>query len=203
MRTLLLRATTAGLAVLCCSIPASGQIVNVSATTYGFYFPNTGTSDPAPVPGQTIVPITNPSGTPLNQLTLGPGTYSVTNAAGLTGANFDAWRFNYDPNWVWNFVIADNARNKVLVYGEAGGIQGSEAAIATQPAVQNFFTTFTLASQTTVDFMIRDYYLPDNAGGVSLQITPLASTVTPEPTSMALMATGLVPLVGAVRRRRR
>jgi hypothetical protein len=111
----------------------------------------------------------------LDQLTLSAGSYKVTNASGLPGANpeFTAWRYNSDPNWVWSMVIADNATDKVVAYTDAGGTQSTQAAIAAEPSVQNVSDGFILGATTTLDFMIRDYGLADNAGGVALDIHPL------------------------------
>lgn len=179
-------------------IVQAGIVVNIGGTQYGFSFP----TDPAPVPGQIITPITSTGS--LNQLVLGPGTYSVSNATGLPGANpdFDAWRYNLGNNWVWNFVISDNATSKVLLYGEAGGIQTTRSAIANQASVQNFTSSFTLPATTTVNFMIRDYYLPDNFGGVSLLVEGGNQSV-PEPGSLAIMLGGLSSLGICLWRRKR
>jgi len=162
------------------SAGSRGAIISIDATRYGFAFP----TDPAPTPGQTITPITNPPGQPLNQMTVAAGTYQITNGTGQPGAdsNFTGWRFNSNPNWVWNFVIADNATNKVVFYGEADGVQGTQAAIAAQPAVQNYLATFTLPATTTLSFMIRDYFLPDNAGGMALNLQ-----LIPEPSGGVLL----------------
>ncbi|MGZ8248022.1 MAG: YDG domain-containing protein [Methylomagnum sp.] len=151
------------------SVNVSPTIVNIDATKYGFAFP----TDPAPVPGQVISPITNPTGGALNRLTLPAGTYTVSNGTGRSGANgsYTAWRIDGGANWVWNFVVADDATHQVVVYGEAGSTQSTQAAVAAQPAVQNFATTFTLPTATTLDFMVRDYGLTDNAGGVALNIS--------------------------------
>ncbi|WP_422017865.1 hypothetical protein [Roseateles sp.] len=171
---------------------AHAQVVNIDATRYGFAFP----TDPAPVVGQVITPITNPGGDALLQLTLGPGTYGISNATGLAGANpaFTGW--NFSGGWVWSVVIADDTTHQVVYYADRGGVQGSQAAIAAQADVQSFHDTFTLAQATTLDFMIRDYYLPDNAGGVAVNISAV-----PEAPSTALLALGL--LVLALRRRSR
>jgi len=171
-----------------------GMIVNIDATKYGFAAP----TDPAPVPGQLISPF-GPGGA-LNHISLGAGTYTITNATGLAGATptFTGWRFNSGNNWVWNFIISDAATNRVLMYKEAGGLKSSQSLIAAQSAVQNFSTSFTLATPKTLNFMIRDYNLSDNAGGVALNISP-AATAVPEPSSIALLGFGAFACV-AVRR---
>ena len=162
---------------------AQAQILNIDARQYGFAFP----TDPAPVVGQLITPITNPPGGALLQLTLGPGTYEISNATGLPGANpaFTGW--NYSSGWVWSIVIADDATKRVVYYADRGGVQGTQAAIAAQPDVQNFRDVFVLTQTTTLDFMIRDYYLPDNFGGVAVNISAV-----PEMPVAALMALGMV-----------
>jgi hypothetical protein len=177
------------------SAGSRAAIINIDATRYGFAFP----TDPAPTPGQTITPITNPPGQPLNQMTFAAGTYQITNGTGRPGAdsNFTGWRFNSNPNWVWNFVIADNATNKVVFYGEADGVQGTQAAIAAQPAVQNYLATFTLPATTTLNFMIRDYFLPDNAGGMALNLQ-----LIPEPSGGVLVLVATM-FVGRRSRKRR
>lgn len=147
---------------------APRTVINVDAMQYGFDYP----TDPAPTLGQIVAPFSDAAGGALNQLTLGPGTYTISNAVGLAGANpsFTAWRFNGGNNWVWSVVIVDDATKKVVLYGEAGGIQSSQDAVASQAAVQAFSASFSLATTTVLDFMIRDYYLADNAGGVSVAI---------------------------------
>jgi hypothetical protein len=52
-----------------------------------------------------------------------------------------------------------------------------------------FSTAFSLATATTLDFTLRDYYVPDNAGGISLLVSPVAAV--PEPASVVLLALGL------------
>jgi hypothetical protein len=145
---------------------AMGQVVNVNARWYGYAWP----TDPAPVIGQVISPFSNAPDGRLNQLSLPAGTYTLTNAAGLPGAdpNFVAW--NYSGAWVWAVVICDDATRRVVLYAQAGGLRSSAAEIANDPAVRNVRGTFTLPNATTIDLMIRDYYLFDNAGGVAVLI---------------------------------
>lgn len=164
---------------------AEAAIINIDKR-YGFTYDGGG-SDPAPVPGQHL----NLIGTPLVQLTLTAGTYSITNAAGLPGALFTAWSYNVSNSlWAWAFVMVDNATSKTILYASAGG--GSSAAqVAALPAVQNFSTTFTLASTTTLNFTLRDYFVGDNDGGISLNINPVQDSGVPEPSMWLLSASGL------------
>jgi hypothetical protein len=153
-----------------------GQIININADLYGFSYHTGGRSDPAFQPGDLVDLVSNNNSGVPNQLTFRPGTYRVTNAAGLVGATpgFTGWRFNSGNNWVWNFVIVDDSTKRVVYYGEAGdGIRGTQAEVAGDPAVQKFSGTFKLTAETKLDFGIRDYFLSDNAGGVALEITPL------------------------------
>ena len=202
-----MKMTLVAAGMLCCAFgPMSetaraGYIVNIDAQVYGYRDP----TDPAPVPGQLIDPFSLAPGGVLNQLTLGAGDYTITNATGLPGANpgFNAWRYNDGGNsWVWIFVLADDATDRVLFYGEAG-VGGSQGAVASHSDVQNFSATFSLAAPTTVNFMIRDYFLTDNAGGVALNIEPAAVEAVPEPSSVILLTVGATLSVLGTRLRRR
>jgi hypothetical protein len=182
-------------------IPASAQgIVNIDATLYG-YNPIGAT---VPPDGTIIAPFSLAAGGMLNQITLGPGTYTVTNGSGLAGANpdFTAWRYDSGINdWAWNYVIADDV-NDAVVDDRYPALGSSQTDVASNPSVENYSSTFTVPTTTVLDFMVGDYYLPDNAGGVTLQIQPLAAAV-PEPSSVALLSFGFLPLgLIAVRRAR-
>lgn len=182
-RSVLVLAAAAAL----CAGAAQAQVINIDSR-YGFTY-DTGGSDPAPLPGQHI----NIIGTPVVTLTLGAGDYTITNAAGQPGALFSAWSYNVGTSsWAWAFVMADDATRRVILYGEAGG--GSSAAqVASLPAVQNFSTSFSLAATTTLAFTLRDYYVPDNAGGISLNIA--AVPAVPEPASALLLSAGIAGLL--------
>lgn len=179
-------------AVLSQASPAGAAIINIDATVYGYAFP----TDPAPVPGQIIAPFSLAPGGLLNQLTLPAGTYQVTNATGLSGADpsFTGWRYDSGPDWTWSFVIANDANDAVVAYADCGATLTSQAAVAALPATQNVVDTFDLPVPTTLDFMIRDYFLPDNAGGVALNVQ-----FVPEPGTLALFALSGLALI---RRRR-
>jgi hypothetical protein len=134
--------------------------------------------------------------TPKVQVTLGPGTYTVTNAA-ATG-QYSAWNFEgiggaltgNTENWGWAFAAADDATGIVLLdhYVATGSLtpkifatQDDAAAVTgiltydcttllPGTSTASFIDTFTPPSTTTIDFFADDYYLPDNAGGMELDI---------------------------------
>lgn len=183
------RAGLALAAALLLAPAARAVVVNIDAS-HGFSYDGGG-SDPAPLPGQHI----NLIGSPVT-LSLGAGDWRITNAAGQPGALFGAWSYNVGTSsWAWAFVAADEATRQVLFYAEAGG--GSSAAqVAALPQVVDFQLDFSLAAPTTVLFTLRDYYVPDNAGGISIDVSPV-----PEPASVGLLLAGLALLGGLQRHR--
>ena len=132
-------------------------------------------------------------------LSLPAGDYTITNAAGLPDAQFRAWSYNvHTSSWAWAFVMADEATRKTIqYYGVASG--NSENAVASLPEVQNFSASFSLPAAQTLVFTLRDYYVRDNAGGISILISP--TNPVPEPTTAALLALGLAATVVARRLR--
>ena len=154
----------------------AGTIVNIDAKVSGY--DGLSTFPPQPVIGDTLIPFQ-----PM-QVTLGPGTYTITNASSAAGvlpgatASFQGWRFDSgSADWAWVFVMADASTNKIIGGGDEDPNNHnspfpSQQAAASDPAVENFMTTLTLSTTTTVDFMIRDFSagLSDNAGGISLDI---------------------------------
>jgi hypothetical protein len=188
-------------------ISASAVVINIDATQYG----HSAFDGFSPAPGGNVVPF-GPGGDAytgvegsLNQIVLGAGTYSVTNATGEPTATFSGWNYDTrqdqstDPSWVWDSIIAIEGANPhklIISTPSAGSAQASLAAIATLPAVQNFYTTFTLANTSTLDFMVNDYGLSDNAGGVSLDIQRI-----PEPSTFALACAAAVGLFICIRHR--
>jgi len=169
----------------------SATVINIDAS-HGFTY-DRGLSDPAPVPGQHI----NPIGARI-ELSLDAGVYEITNAfaQGIPGALFNAWSYNVgNSSWAWAFVVADASTDNVIAYYEGGG-GNSAAQVAALPAVQSFKERLTLSKPTTLLFTLRDYYVPDNAGGVSLNIV---ATPVPEPHSGVLLLVGLAVAAGVRR----
>jgi hypothetical protein len=186
----------------------SATIVNISGTQNGEQ-----SWDYAQV-GALISPV---------QLTFQPGTYRVIDAYNSStgyqaGALYDAWNFEAgNPQaWVWHWkaflddgadgstINAYNYDAHLLLDVDAANPQdtfrseqiAADFGTATAPSLLTFATT------TTVDFVVDDYDLRDNAGGVSLDIEPLsiAPPAVPEPASWTMMLTGF-GLIGAVARR--
>lgn len=163
---------------------ASGAIVNLGHDL-GFQY-DTGGSDPAPVSGEHI----NFIG-PVSTLSLSAGTYDITNATGLSGANpnYTAWSYNLGTSsWTWGFVVA-TADGIVIDYQNAGS-GDSQAEVASLPGVIDFHSTFTLSAPTDVAFTLRDYYVEDNGGGISLDVQPAISSGIPESSTWVMMLIG-------------
>jgi hypothetical protein len=202
--------TVSFVAALGSASAASAAVINISGTQNG---EQSGGSDcNVACEGALIDPV---------QVTLGPGTYVITDAyspaTGLeAGALYDAWNFEAgnDDAWVWHWkALTDDgsdgstinqgnyASHLLLDIDSANPVDNftSEAAAAAFGAATPS-STFTLTAPTTVDFVVNDDYLPDNAGGVSLNIE--AVSAAPEPSSWTLMIAG-TGLVGAMLRRRR
>ncbi len=189
---------------------AGAAVVNISATQNG---EQTGGSDcTVACEGALIDPV---------QVTLGPGTYVITDAYSPTtgleaGALYDAWNFEAgNPDaWVWHWkaLVDDGSDGSTIdpsnyashVLLDVDGAYpadnfASEAAAAAFGAATPS-STLTLTAPTTVDFIVNDYFLSDNAGGVSLDIQ--AVSAAPESSTWSLMIAG-TSLVGAMLRRRR
>lgn len=171
-------------------------IVNIDAKHYGY-----SQSPIVPPVGDAVTPISEAPGGALLQFVLPAGVYEVTNAAGQAGALYDAFKFNEaagGATWVWNFLIANGSDgNKVLLYGDGSDVAATEAEAAANAA--GYLGTLVLTAQTTLSFMIRDYAVGDNTGGVSIRIAPVA---VPEPASLAMLAAGVLLSAAAVARRR-
>ena len=191
-------------AMLAIPAAASATIVNINATVSGCDFQHC--SGQHNGPGVVVDNVISPT-----QLTLGAGSYTVTNANGLAGAdpNFTAWNFNRGgDNWIWAFMaIIDSSRTILLDSLPDAGITiaATQAQAAAQSAAVNYVGHFTLTQQTTIDFVTEDYIPQDNLGGVALNVQLDGATApgVPEPASWALMLVGFGGLGAALRRSRR
>ncbi|WP_445371171.1 hypothetical protein ACH518_18645 [Methylomonas sp. HW2-6] len=196
------------LALLSVCLGAQASLVTIDATTSGC---NGGPNGQACSNGPTnmfsgaTVNLINPV-----KLTLDPGIYSITN--GDLSGTYSAWRFNSGANWAWNFGIATdngNGTGNVFFSGWSAGVYSNQAAMAssnganyggpngpTAPQLSpsggpgQYYAMFTLSEKTTLAFFILDYYLPDNAGGVMLNINSI--TTVPVPAAVWLFSSALV-----------
>jgi hypothetical protein len=225
---LLRRSTTAAgvclAALALCGTGRAGSVVDIDSQISGC---SQCSSPPNVTTGTFLSDIFSPV-----QLMLGPGTYSVTNAA--TTGYYSAWNFEGYPNsgnWVWSFVMAaDNGsgtQGTVILDDYIGGTASYPNGIyATQvlaaaasgiltydnmlgtPTVlagtstAGFVDSFTLSTTTTLDFMIDDYILSDNGGGEALNITQVGGSV-PEPSSFIPLGVALLVFVVQAGRLRR
>ncbi len=184
------------------AVAPAGVVVNIDARLYGY-----AESATIPAVGEAVTPVFDGVGDPYT-LDLTAGTYNVTNASGRPNALFDAFRFNVSTgeSWVWNFLITNASDgNKAVLFGEGSGLGATAADVAAQSAVQDYTGYFTLAADATLRFMIRDYYLGDNAGGVSLlieEVGQIGPVAVPEPTGLVLLGAGSLLAAATLIRRR-
>jgi hypothetical protein len=210
-------AFTLGIAFLLpiASREASAVIINIDSTVSGCQTCLFGPTN-ADVSLGTIVNLINPV-----QITLGPGTYTITNAATvngvLPGANpaFLAWNFEIvvPGSWVWSFLVATdngNGTGTMLKSDFVNGLFPTQAAAASASGVQTFdystllpssstagfIDTLTLSKTTTLDFFSDDSFLLAHSFGVALDIEPI-----PEPNTLLLVGAGVAG-VFAVKARR-
>jgi hypothetical protein len=152
------------------------------------------------------------------QLTLGAGTYTITDAA--TTGTYSGWQYAGNSPWNWDFGIANDTTGKALLEDYVGGSSAlTLATFASQSAINSgtvkiydgtnllpatttalFSDTLTLGSATTLDFYVLDQHVSDNSGGIALNITQVETGV-PEPASFLLVATVLAAGCWRLRRR--
>jgi hypothetical protein len=206
-----------GFLMLLGSDVAGAVIVNIDATVSGCTTCSGGPLN-ADVALGTVVTLIKPV-----QITLSPGTYSITNAATVngveTGANpaFLAWNFEAgNPSaFAWSFLIATDNGNgtgtmlkadfvnstfpTLTAAASATGVQTfSYSTLLPSTSTAGFVDTLTLGKTTTLDFFSDDNVLSDNSNGVALDIEPI-----PEPRTWMLLASGLAGFAALKAPRRR
>jgi hypothetical protein len=195
-------------AALALLLAASASQADTLINIQGFGNDGAGTVSPLiyPLPVGTVIDLDKPV-----LLNLAAGSYSLVDAWGLPGALYDTWNFNLTQagSWGSHYVAAERLTSgqfSVLVDGQSNieptcrnhfcawdtRAEATAAFLAT-PAYR-----FTLDHAATVGFVSADYFLPDNAGGISLLLTAVP---VPEPGTAALWLGALPLLVLRWRRR--
>ena len=194
--------------VVAFSVAQAGTIVNIKgygadgAGAYIYSYP--------------VAPGTQVSATTLFnpvEISLAAGDYSLSDAWGKSGALYDAWNFQVSAagSWSSHYLVAEDLRStgggyKILLDTGAPGdptcqyhfcawgteSQASAAFLGAAPAKLH------LSQATTLAFVSGDYYLPDNAGGISVNVAAV-----PEPESVSLWLAGLLLTGFMVHRRNR
>ena len=129
------------------------SVINIKAKVSG-YEPLTGFTNPVSV-------------------TLPSGTYTISDAAGVPAAKFQAFNEHYHSynDWYWNYSVG-NALNGALLMSVGPTRAFPSKSAATRAGLRVKLHKLTLAAPTTLWFAINDNFLPDNTGGVSLRIEP-------------------------------
>ncbi len=203
------RATVLAAAFAIAGSAAQAAVINISGTQNGEGFGNGACGDPC-----ANGPLMNPV-----QVTFAPGTYTLKDAyspaTGLApGALYDAWNFEAGngTGWVWNYTalfddgadgaaigpsnyVANTLFNVDAPVADRRSTEQEAADFGASTAAQ----TFTVNKTTTIDFVVNDYYLSDNAGGISLIYDTAGAVAIPEPSTWALMSLGVLAL-GAISR---
>ena len=148
---------------------------------------------------------------------LAAGDYTVSDGWGQSGALYDAWNYQVAApgSWDSHFYIAveqgASSTYQLLIDGLSDrdpscsyhNCSWATEALASAAFLQTPSFDLHLAADTAVSFSSTDFYLVDNAGGISLAITPIPPQTgsVPEPSEILLLLLSF-PLMYWLRRER-
>ncbi len=139
-------------------------------------------------------------GNPVSVL-LGPGYYDVTPVSGEEDS-WNAWGTTtivdgvVTKGWINNYSLSSDEFSAYLV---SDGIRYETPELALANALS---TSFTLLSESYVNFYIYDINYRDNIGGMTLSVEKETAPV-PEPSTILLLGSGLVGLGFYARKRKK
>lgn len=189
--------------LLACGLSQAQTIVNIKGFGADGAGVSTGLSYPLAV--GTVITMVNPV-----QLSLPAGDYVLSDAWGLPGASYDAWNYQSAAANTWDshFYVAVQQGNtaQYTLLLDALSLRnpacpntncswGTEAQAAAAFLATPAFHLH-LAADTVLSFSSTDYFLLDNLGGMSVQISAV-----PEPARATQALAGLL-LLGLLGRRR-
>ncbi len=148
---------------------------------------------------------------------LAAGDYTISDGWGQSGALYDAWNYQLAApgSWDSHFYVGveqgTTSTYQLLIDGLSNrdpsctyhNCSWATEALASAAFLATPSFALHLAADAAVSFSSTDFYLVDNAGGISLAVTPLVSTqpgTVPEPSEYLLLLLAL-PMILCLRRK--